>query len=99
MIARRQPVRVVQAAGCDVHLVQRSVVGKVSWVPQVEQKERMAWELERNRAGSPAMMRKSTAGTVNQATQGAPVVPLHMSQWQLVWLLASSDASYRIAPQ
>jgi hypothetical protein len=53
---------------------------KVSWVPQVAQKVRVACELDLKRVGTPESKTKSPLGTLNQATQGAPVVPRHISQ-------------------
>jgi hypothetical protein len=72
---------------------------KVSWVPQVGQKVRVACELERKRAGAPASSSNCAAGTVNQATHGAPVVRRHIWQWQFVACVIGLPARYRIAPQ
>jgi hypothetical protein len=40
--------------------------------------------LERKRAGVP-VRRNRERGTLNQATNGAPVVRRQIEQWQLVW--------------
>ena len=72
---------------------------KLICVPQTGQKVRVAWLLERNEVGLPLSSLKPADRTVNQATQGAPVVPRHMVQWHTLWLSAAPDASYLIAPQ
>jgi hypothetical protein len=56
----------------------------VSWVPQRGQKLRVPWSEEANRTGSPAVKANEAVGTVNQATNGAPVVRRQIEQWQLV---------------
>jgi hypothetical protein len=48
--------------------------------------------LDLNRAGSPAK-RKCERATLNQATNGAPLVRRQMEQWQLVRLKAGPRAS------
>jgi hypothetical protein len=56
----------------------------VSGVPQRGQKVRVPRSDDRKLAGSPDVKRKPTAGTVNHATHGAPLVRRQMEQWQFV---------------
>jgi hypothetical protein len=53
-------------------------------VPQWAQKLRVAWVLERNWDGLPDRHRNSDGLTLNQATNGAPLVRRQIEQWQLV---------------
>ena len=46
----------------------------VSDVPQLAQNRRAAFALERKLAGSPAVHRNASRGTVNQATEAAPTI-------------------------
>src|SRR6185369_1755547 len=71
---------------------------KASWVPHSGQKLRVAFSLDLNLAGSPAK-RNCERGTLNQATNGAPLVRRQIEQWQLVRLNAGPRASYRTRPQ
>jgi hypothetical protein len=57
---------------------------KVSGVPHRPQKVRVARGEDWKRAGSPVTKRNVSAGTVNHATNGAPLVLRHIEQWQLV---------------
>jgi hypothetical protein len=50
------------------------------WVPQRGQKLRVPLAEERNRVGSPASHRNSGRSTLNQATNGAPVVRRQIEQ-------------------
>jgi hypothetical protein len=56
----------------------------VSWVPQWGQKLRVPLLLDRKRDASPCTNRNSEGLTLNQATNGAPVVRRQMEQWQFV---------------
>ena len=62
----------------------QSVPSKVNWVPQAGQKLRVPFGLERKRVGAPATNRSSDGRTLNQVTNGAPVVRRQIEQWQLV---------------
>jgi hypothetical protein len=53
-------------------------------VPQWVQKLRVALALERNWDGLPDSHRNSDGLTLNQATNGAPVVRRQIEQWQFV---------------
>jgi hypothetical protein len=53
-------------------------------VPQWAQKLRVPFALDRKRTGSPDTTRNSDGRTLNQATNGAPVVRRQIEQWQLV---------------
>jgi hypothetical protein len=55
-------------------------------VPQWGQNVRTALRLERKLVGSPDSRRNSDGRTLNQATNGAPVVRRQIEQWQLVSL-------------
>ena len=70
----------------------------VSWVPQRGQKLREACSDERNRAGSPCSS-KLARGTVSQATNGAPVVPRQIVQWQQVSFETGPALAYLTNPQ
>jgi len=59
---------------------------KVSGVPQRGQKLRVPCADERNDVGWPVTMLKVESGTVNQVTNGAPLVPRQIAQWQFVSL-------------
>jgi hypothetical protein len=61
-----------------------SACWKVSWVPHREQNDRAPCSVELNRIGSPLTIRKSPGCTLNQVTNGAPVVRRQIEQWQLV---------------
>ena len=62
---------------------------KVSGVPHREQNVRAACSDDGNELGVPDVKRKVVSGTVNQATNGAPLVRRHAVQWQFV----SNDAN------
>jgi hypothetical protein len=53
-------------------------------VPHDEQKDRAPVLLDRKLVGAPAITRKSARRTLNQVTNGAPVVRRHIEQWQFV---------------
>jgi hypothetical protein len=53
-------------------------------VPQWPQQLRIAFTLDRKRDGVPDANRNSDGLTLNQATNGAPVVRRQMEQWQIV---------------
>jgi hypothetical protein len=53
-------------------------------VPQWPQQLRIAFTLDRKRDGVPDANRNSDGLTLNQATNGAPVVRRQMEQWQFV---------------
>jgi hypothetical protein len=61
-------------------------------VPHSGQKLRVAFPLERKRRGSP-VSRNRDRGTLNQATNGAPLVRRHIEQWQIDWLYGAPPAS------
>jgi hypothetical protein len=61
-----------------------SAASNVICVPQRGQKLRVPFGEERNRVGSPPSHRNAVRGTVNQATNGAPVVRRQIEQWQFV---------------
>jgi hypothetical protein len=61
-----------------------SSCSNVSWVPQRGQKVRIPFGLDLNRVGTPCTSRNSDRGTLNQATNGAPVVRRQIEQWQFV---------------
>jgi hypothetical protein len=52
----------------------------LSGVPQAGQKLRTAPALDRNRVGVPARSRNSARGTLNHATNGAPLTRRHIEQ-------------------
>src|SRR5262249_14064848 len=56
----------------------------VSCVPHREQNDRSPCLVVLNRVGSPLIIWKSAGRTLNQATNGAPVVRRQIEQWQLV---------------
>jgi hypothetical protein len=56
----------------------------VSCVPQREQKLRVPLVVDLNCVGSPRTNRSFDFGTLNQVTNGAPVVRRQIVQWQLV---------------
>jgi len=45
------------------------------------------------RTGSPATKRTEPAGTLNQATDGAPAACRHIVQWQIVSLAGAASTS------
>jgi len=57
---------------------------KASGVPQSQQKLRVAFGVELKLPGSPRNQRKFGRFTVNQVTNGAPLVRRQIEQWQLV---------------
>jgi hypothetical protein len=61
-----------------------SSLWNVSWVPQWGQKVRVPLSLDRKRAGASDTRRKSRGLTLNQVTNGAPVVRRQIEQWQFV---------------
>jgi hypothetical protein len=68
---------------------------KVSGVPQRGQKVRVPCTDERRSLGFPATTWNDAAGTVNQATNGAPLVRRQTLQWQHVSCVAAPPARYR----
>ena len=77
----------------------KSSCSNVSCVPQAAQKLRSAFGVERKLAGLPFMTLNCDRGTLNHATNGAPVVRRQIEQWQLDSLNGSPAASYRTLPQ
>jgi hypothetical protein len=53
-------------------------------VPHRGQKDRVPSSVVLNRAGWPSVMLKSAYRTLNQVTNGAPVVRRQIEQWQFV---------------
>jgi hypothetical protein len=93
VVDRRHAVGLIEAAGGDVDLVPRALESNVSCVPHSGQKLRVPLALDLRRAGSPPTMRNCERGTLNHATNGAPVVRRQIEQWQLVWLNGAPPAS------
>jgi hypothetical protein len=77
----------------------KSACSNVSCVPQRGQNDRVPFSVELNRRGRPLTIRKAPDSMLNQVTNGAPVVPRQIEQWQLVSWKGAPSASYRIAPQ
>jgi len=57
---------------------------KLSGVPQRGQKLRVPCSDDAKCAGSPAVIRKPSAGIVNQVTKGAALIRRQREQWQWV---------------
>ena len=70
-----------------------------AWLPLSMILVRDARSDDLKRAGSPATKRNEPAGTLNQATNGAPLVPRQVVQWQAVLCCGLAAVSYRTAPQ
>jgi len=66
---------------------------KVSGVPQPEQKVRVPCSDDWKLAGRPDRKRNDAAGTLNQATNGAPLARRQIEQWQAVWRDGSAVVS------
>jgi hypothetical protein len=72
---------------------------KVNCVPQRGQNFRLPFAVESNSVGVPPRNRNRDRGTLNQATNGAPVVRRQIEQWQFVSWNGTPAASYLTSPQ
>lgn len=70
-----------------------SLPHQVRQVPQVPQKARSTFGLERKITGSPAVHRSAERRTLNHATDGAPAMRRQSAQWQTVASRASSSVA------
>ena len=69
------------------------VDANVKGVPHDAQKVRVACSEDLKVAGSSDTKRNDATGTLNQATNGAPLVWRQIVQWQAVWLAGPASIS------